>query len=80
MNPACRVLLSPDNKRPPRAHLKNATAGIPVLRDWVAGTVRKTPLVIHDINGQPLFYDFEFGKTGQVFGARRRSDSSTKCG
>jgi len=48
--------------------LKNATAGIPVLRDWVAGTVRKTPLVIYDINGQPLFYDFEVGKTGQVFG------------
>lgn len=51
--------------------LKNATAGIPGLADWVAGTVRKTPQLVYDINGQPLFYDFEVGKTGQVFGTVR---------
>jgi hypothetical protein len=48
--------------------LKNAAAGIPELANWVAGTVRKTPLLIHDINGQPLFYDFAVARGTELFG------------
>jgi hypothetical protein len=48
--------------------LKNAAAEIPGAAHWVAGTVRKTPLVIHDINGLPLFYDFEVARGKEVFG------------
>jgi hypothetical protein len=50
------------------AVLKNATAGLPGTEHWVTGTVRKTPLRIHDVNGQPLFYDFEVGRGDEVFG------------
>lgn len=48
--------------------LKNAAAGIPDLTEWVGGAVRKTPLRIHDINGQPLFYDFEVARGTEVLG------------
>jgi hypothetical protein len=50
------------------AVLKNAASRIPWLEHWVTGAVRKTPLVIHDINGQPLFYDFEVARGREVFG------------
>ncbi|MGE3779831.1 MAG: hypothetical protein AB7F89_21770, partial [Pirellulaceae bacterium] len=48
--------------------LKNAAAGIPDLTGWVGGAVRKTPLRIYDINGQPLFYDFEVARGKEVLG------------
>lgn len=47
---------------------KNAAAGVPGLAHWLTGAVRKTPLTIHDINGQPLFYDFEVARGKDVFG------------
>lgn len=50
------------------AVLKNAAAGLPGTERWVTGAVRKTPLLIHDINGQPLFYDFEVASGQEVFG------------
>jgi hypothetical protein len=43
---------------------KNATAN-PDLARWAPGTVSKTPQLIYDINGQPLFYDFRVGR-GEV--------------
>ena len=36
---------------------KNAAVN-PDLARWAPGTVNRTPQVIYDINGQPLFYDF----------------------
>jgi hypothetical protein len=48
--------------------LKNAAAGIPGAAHWAAGAVRKTPLRIHDINGELLFYDFEVARGSEVFG------------
>lgn len=51
--------------------LKNAAAGAPGLEHWVAGTVRKTPLAVHDINGQPLFYDFDVARGKDLFGTVR---------
>jgi hypothetical protein len=48
--------------------LKNAAAQIPGTAHWASGAVRKTPLRIHDINGQPLFYDFEVARGGEVLG------------
>jgi hypothetical protein len=51
--------------------LKNAATGMPELSGWVAGTVKKTPLTIHDINGQPLFHDFQVARGSKVFGSVR---------
>lgn len=48
--------------------LKNAAAGLPGLDAWIAGAVRKTPLTIFDINGQPLFHDFEVARGSEIFG------------
>jgi hypothetical protein len=50
------------------AVLKNAAAGSPGTEHWVTGAVRKTPLVIYDVNGLPLFYDFEVARGKEVFG------------
>jgi hypothetical protein len=55
--------------------LKNAAAGIPGLAHWVAGAVRKTPLTIYDINGQPLFHDFEVARGSELFGNIRLAAS-----
>jgi hypothetical protein len=58
------------------AVIKNAVAGIPGLVHWVGGTVRKQPLIIHDINGQPLFHDFEVARGREVFGNIRVAASA----
>ena len=55
--------------------LKNAACGMPELTRWLTGTVRKTPLTIYDINGQPLFHDFEVARSGEVFGNVRMAAS-----
>lgn len=57
------------------AVIKNAVAGIPDLADWVRGSVRTTPCTIHDINGQPLFQDFEVASGKEVFGTVRMAAS-----
>ena len=56
--------------------LKNAAAGLPGLEGWVAGAVRKSPVTIYDINGQPLFHDFEVGRGSEVFGNVRVAAST----
>jgi hypothetical protein len=55
--------------------LKNAAAAIPGLTEWVGGAVRKTPLRIYDINGQPLFYDVEVARGKEVLGDVRMAAS-----
>ncbi|MBI4997943.1 MAG: hypothetical protein HZC22_13840 [Rhodocyclales bacterium] len=56
--------------------LKNAAAGLPGMTDWLAGAVRKEPVLIHDINGQPLFHDFEVARGSRVFGTVRVAAST----
>ena len=50
------------------AVMKNAAAGPPELASWLNAAVRKEPLKIHDINGLPLFYDFEVARGKEVLG------------
>ena len=46
---------------------KNAAVN-PDLARWAPGTVNRTPQVIYDINGQPLFYDFRVSRGKFTFG------------
>jgi hypothetical protein len=46
---------------------KNAAVN-PDLAGWASGTVNRTPQVIYDINGHPLFCDFRVGKGATTFG------------
>jgi hypothetical protein len=55
--------------------LRNSTAGIPAIMDWVKGGVKKEPLVIFDINGTPLFYDYTIKKGVDTLGTVRASAS-----
>lgn len=48
--------------------LKNAVAGPPEFEAWLAGTVRKQPLTIHDINGAPLFHDYPVARGKELLG------------
>lgn len=57
------------------AVLKSAAAGPPELEAWLAGAVRKEPLTIYDINGQPLFHDFAVARGKELFGHVRMAAS-----
>jgi len=46
---------------------KNAAVN-PDLARWSDGTLNRKPLIIYDINGQPLFYDFRIGRGDATFG------------
>jgi hypothetical protein len=43
-------------------------AVIPGLAHWAPGAVNRTPQVIQDINGQPLFHDFKVSRGDATFG------------
>lgn len=47
---------------------KNLAAEIPGLADWAPGKLDRTPQVIYDINGQPLFYDFRVSRGDATLG------------
>ena len=47
---------------------KNVAAALPGLVQWAPGAVNRTPQLIYDINGQPLFYDFRVSRGDATFG------------
>lgn len=57
------------------ALLKNAKTDIPELKDWANYGVKNTPLVIYDINGKPLFYDFKVYSGQKTMGTVRTGAS-----
>jgi hypothetical protein len=48
--------------------VRNAAAGLPGVAAWLSATVRNEPLVIHDINGRRLFYDYQVEMGGETVG------------
>jgi hypothetical protein len=54
---------------------KNLAAGLPGLAEWAPGKLDRTPQVIYDINGLPLFYDFRVGRGDVTFGYVRMTAS-----
>ncbi|MCA9686477.1 MAG: hypothetical protein KC457_30190, partial [Myxococcales bacterium] len=55
--------------------LQTARSELPGIQPWTRGAIAKAPTVIHDINGTPLFYDYEVKEGRATLGTIRTAAS-----
>lgn len=55
--------------------IRASQAKISGIENWSLGAINKTPQVIYDINGTPLFYDFTVRRGSVVYGTARMAAS-----